>query len=348
MPLLLGGAVVLAVTLVRLRALAREKRRPSWFTVLVDEPVLGHWCASLLATLLLPVAVFVAFVGLATGAFGTHAVAASRAVAAAAFASYAFAAAVAAWGFTGRRRLIRVVYVDIPISGLARDLDGYRIVQVSDLHVGNYDSRARGLEWAARVNTLAPDLVAVTGDLVTTGTVFYEDAADVIGAMRAKDGVFVSLGNHDQSDPNALARLISERGPVVLRNASRVIRRGAAELVVAGIDDRMTRKDDLERTLEGRRAGAPTVLLSHYPDFFEAAAERGVDLVLSGHTHGGQIALPFASRRVSFSRLARQAAAGLHIRGASRLYVNAGLGTTGPPVRLGIPPEIAVLVLRRA
>ncbi|HEX7670890.1 MAG TPA: metallophosphoesterase, partial [Polyangiaceae bacterium] len=192
-----GGAAVLAVTLGRLRAMVREKRRPGWFTVLVDEPVLGHWCASLLATLLAPLLVIVGFVGVAVGAFGAgaHGLAASRIVSAAAFASYAFSAAVAAWGFTGRRRFIRVAYIDIPISGLAPDLDGYRIVQVSDLHIGNYDTKTRGLAWAARVNALGPDLVAVTGDLVTTGTVFYPDVADVIGAMRSKDGVFVSMGN---------------------------------------------------------------------------------------------------------------------------------------------------------
>jgi predicted MPP superfamily phosphohydrolase len=341
----LGGAILLAVTLLRLRAMMNDQKRPRWFTRLFDEPVLAHWCACLLATALLPVFGFVALVA---GAAGLHDGAPSHAIAVAAAASYVFSSLVAAWGFTGRRRFIRVAYVDIPIEGLSHDLDGYRIVQVSDLHIGNYDSKSRGLEWARRVNALEPDLVAVTGDLVTTGTLFYEDVAEVIGAMRARDGVFVSMGNHDQSDPDTLTRLIRARGPEVLRNASRVVRRGAAELVVAGIDDRMTGQADLERTLEGRRVGAPTVLLAHYPEFFDAAAARDVDLVLSGHTHGGQIALPFAPRQVSLSRLAKQAAPGLHIRGPSRLYVNPGLGTTGPPVRLGIPPEITVLVLRRS
>jgi predicted MPP superfamily phosphohydrolase len=113
------------------------------------------------------------------------------------------------------------------------------------------------------------------------------------------------------------------------------------------LDDWSTDRDDLDRTLAERPEGAPTVLLSHYPEFFEEAARRDVDLVLSGHTHGGQIGVPFAGR-MTLSRFARQRAAGLHERGRSRLYVHAGLGTTGPPMRLGVPPEIAVFVLRRA
>jgi hypothetical protein len=196
------------------------------------------------------------------------------------------------------------------------------------------------------VYRLEPDLVAVTGDLVTSGTEFYEDVAEVLGAVRARDGVFVSLGNHDQWDADDLTRRITLRGPAVLRNQWRVVRKGEAELVIAGLDDRMAGLDDLEATLAGRPERAPTVLMSHYPDFFEAAASRRVELVLSGHTHGGQIAVPFMARRASLSTLARQTSHGLHVRGGSRLYVNAGLGTTGPPFRLGIPPEITVFVLR--
>jgi predicted MPP superfamily phosphohydrolase len=182
--------------------------------------------------------------------------------------------------------------------------------------------------------------------LVTTGTDFYEDAAEVIAAARARDGVFVSLGNHDQWSPDDLTRRIEARGSMVLRNRWRAIRRNGAELVVAGLDDRMAGRDDLDATLAGRPERAPTVLLSHFPDFFDAAARHGVDLVLSGHTHGGQIAVPFMARRASLSTLVRQTRPGLHVRGPSRLYVNAGLGTTGPPFRLGIPPEITLFVLR--
>jgi predicted MPP superfamily phosphohydrolase len=341
---LLGGAVLFAATVWRVRGLMREGRRGPWVTRLVDMPVFAHWSASLLSFFVLfPCLVVSALVLRAAGAFAApfHTV-----IAAAGLASYAVALLLAAYGSSLRRRWVRVVHVDIPIAGLSPELDGYRIAQMSDLHIGNFDTKERGLEWARQVNRLEPDLVAVTGDLVTTGTAFYADVAEVLGAVRGRDGVFVSLGNHDQWDPDHLTRLIEARGPRVLRNAWTSIRRGGAELIVAGVDDRMTGRDDIELTLAARPPRAPTVLLSHYPEFFAEAASRRVDLVLSGHTHGGQIAVPFMARRASLSTLARQMRHGLHVRDTSRLYVHAGLGTTGPPFRLGVPPEIAVLVLR--
>ncbi len=335
------SAVLVVATSVRLRFMVKDGRRALLLTRLVDEPLLAHWCACVLAMFLLPLSAFVfasaRLVGLSRLTF-VHAE----------VVSYGFSLFVASWGLWVRRRFIRVSHVDIAIAGLSSQFDGYRIAQVSDLHIGNHDRKERGLEWAARVNRLEPDLVAVTGDLVTTGSHFYEDAADVIGALRGKDGVFVSMGNHDQKDADDFARAIEARGPSVLRNGWSAVRRGDAELVVAGIDDRLTGKDDLGLTLAGRPPDSTTVLLSHYPDFFPDAVRHGVDLMLAGHTHGGQIAVPFIARRASLSRLAGQARAGLHVKDRTRLYVNAGLGTTGPPVRVGVAPEIAMFVLRRA
>jgi predicted MPP superfamily phosphohydrolase len=337
-------ALALASTVWRLQTLVHAGRRPRWVTRLIDEPVLAHWCASVLATFLAPAAVATAF---GARAIGLLRLGAADTALHAALASYGAAVIVCAWGVWPRRRLVRITEVDVPVEGLSPELDGYRIAQLSDLHIGNFDTLSRGLAWAERTNRLGADLVTVTGDLVTAGTEFYGDVARVLGALRARDGVFVSMGNHDQADPDALARLIEAAGPTVLRNRWRMVERGGANLCVAGVDDRFTAQDDLDGTLAARPADVTTVLLSHYPDFFADAARRGVDLVLSGHTHGGQIALPFAARRVSLSRLARQEAHGLHARGRTRLYVNAGLGTTGPPIRLGVPPEIAVLTLRR-
>ncbi|HVW27237.1 MAG TPA: metallophosphoesterase [Polyangiaceae bacterium] len=356
-PLVLGAALLVGagwavaigvaaslVTAVRLQRILSEGRRSRAFVVLVDMPVFVHWSATLLATFAFwPIAVLLAFGVRALWGFDWGAF---HAVAGAGLVSYGVGLVVAAYGSTIRRHWVHVVHVEVPIAGLRPELDGYRIAQMSDLHIGNFDSKKRGLEWVDRVNRLAPDLVAVTGDLVTTGKAFYEDVADVIAALRAPGGVYVSMGNHDQWDPDELSRLIEARGPSVLRNRWRAVEKGGATLVVAGIDDRMTGQDDLDATLAGRPEHAPTVLLSHYPDFFDEAARRGVELTLSGHTHGGQIAVPFLARRASLSALAGQARHGLHVRGGSRLYVNAGLGTTGPPFRLGIAPEITMFVLR--
>lgn len=339
---IVAGALVYLATALRLQRLPSDPRRSQLVARLLDEPILAHWFAAILSTFLFPL---VAAMVLAAGALGASV---ERPLVLSAAASYALSALLSVWGVWFRRRLVRTVEHDVLVPDLPADLDGYRIAHVTDLHIGGYDRVERGLEWARHVNRLEPDLVAVTGDLVTAGARYYPDAAEVLGAFRARDGVMVSLGNHDQWNPDEFTRRIAEKGPFVLRNASRTIQRGAATLVVAGLDDWSTGRDDMRSTLAGRPPGAPTVLLSHYPEFFPEAARLGVDLVLSGHTHGGQIAMPFAERHVSLASIARYPATGLHARGASRLYLSAGLGTTGPPLRLGAAPEVAVLTLRRA
>ncbi len=321
-------------TALRLHAVALDKPRPRWVVRLVDEPMFWHWGAAFLGTLLfVPVLGVVAAIGVAP------------ALPRAALIAYALGLAISAYGVWWRRRRVVVREIDVDIVGLPAAFDGYRVAQLSDLHIGSYDGVATGERWVRLTAAARPDLVVVTGDLVTSGTAFNDAAAEVVGRLGAPDGVFVVLGNHDQWDAEGLAAAIARRGPVVLANEWRSVRRAGAELVVAGIDDRFTAKADLDRTLAGRSLDAPTLLLSHYPDFFEEAARRGVALVLSGHTHGGQIGF---GDRLNLATLSRQRPRGLVRSGPSALYVNAGLGTTGPPLRLGIPPEIAVLVLRAA
>ncbi len=247
----------------------------------------------------------------------------------------------------GIRRQPRVRRLDVTIPDLPPELDGYVVAQLSDLHVGSFDPPSRAARWVEQVNALQPDLTVVTGDLVTSGVEFYDDTAELLGRLGARDGVLVTMGNHDQWDAERFIEAIRARGPRVLLNEWTSVVRDGATLVVAGLDDRFARRDDLDRALSGRPPGAPTLLLSHYPDFFEPAAEQGVELVLSGHTHGGQIGLPLVGERFNIATLARQRARGLFRDGRSQLYVNAGLGTTGPPMRLGVPPEIALLVLKR-
>jgi predicted MPP superfamily phosphohydrolase len=181
---------------------------------------------------------------------------------------------------------------------------------------------------------------------VTSGAHWYEDAAQVIARLKGRLGVFVSLGNHDQWDPPRLVGELQRGGARVLLNAWELVGGAGAGLVIAGLDDRYTNKDDLPRTLAGRPEGVPTVLLAHYPDSFPDAVGHDVELVLSGHTHGGQIGVPFLAEHLHLGTLTRHLGGGLYRRGRSALHVSAGLGTTGPPLRLGIPPEIALLILR--
>jgi hypothetical protein len=192
---------------------------------------------------------------------------------------------------------------------------------------------------------LKPDLVVVTGDLVTSGTEFYADVAEALAHVRAPDGVVCILGNHDQWDDRSCRAALRARGIVVLENDQRTIERNGAKLVLAGLDDPYTGKADLNATLSGIPEQSPTILLSHYPEWFEPAAQRKVALVLSGHTHGGQLGVPFFGDRLNLAVLSRQRSRGLYRAGQTYLYVNAGLGTTGPPIRLGVPPEIALFTL---
>lgn len=330
-----GGAVSWRVV-----TLAHDRRRARWVTRLLDEPLFVHWGATVVASLLAVPCMAVLGTAAAVLSVESDGLAAS-----ACFGSYGLGLVIGAWAVWGRRRFVRVSRVDVEVSGLAAALDGYRIVHLSDLHIGSYDPKDRGMSWVERANALEPDLIAVTGDLVTTGTTFYDDVAEVLGSLRAPGGVFVSLGNHDQWDPDALTRAIESRGVRVLRNRWVSVEAGGAALRVGGLDDWYTGRDDLDRALCAH-PDEPTILLSHYPRFFEAAARRGADLVLSGHTHGGQLAVPGLARRLNIAALSERWFAGRYRLGSCTLHVSAGLGTTGPPMRLGVAPEIAVLALR--
>ncbi|MCP3136325.1 metallophosphoesterase [Pyxidicoccus xibeiensis] len=240
-----------------------------------------------------------------------------------------------------RRRTVRV-------EGLPPELDGYRIGQLSDVHCGPHVPEARVASWVSRLNGLDLDLVTVTGDLITHGSSHVDAVARALGGLRAKDGAFACMGNHDYfTDGEHFVRELQRHGLQVLRNRGVVVERGGARLYVAGVDDTWTSRHDLGRALAARPEGAPTVLLAHDPDLFPQAQARGVELTLSGHTHGGQLAVP-GVRRLSLARFITRWTAGLYRQGRSWLYVNRGAGTTGPPVRLGAPPELAVITLRRA
>jgi uncharacterized protein len=189
----------------------------------------------------------------------------------------------------------------------------------------------------------------VTGDLVSSGSEFHEDIAEVVAELRAPSGVFVSMGNHDYfGDGEPLVTLLGAKGVKVLRNEGVTLTRKGRPLYLAGIDDTWTRRDDMDKALEARPAGAPVVMLAHDPERFRQSAKKNVALTLSGHTHGGQIAFPFLSRWLSLSHLTHHFHLGLYRSGACQLYVHPGLGTTGPPMRLGVAPAVVILTLRAA
>lgn len=246
---------------------------------------------------------------------------------------------------SGRPRVNRRV---ISIEDLPTGLEGYRIGQLSDIHCGPNTPASRVRGWVERMNALDLDLVTVTGDLITSGDTHVAAVAEALGHLRARDGVYACMGNHDYfTDGERMVRELERAGVTVLRNRGVVVAHDGAELFVAGVDDTWTRRNDVQRALRDRPKKAVSLLLAHDPALFPEAVAHGVDLTLSGHTHGGQLAVP-GVRRWSLARLMSEFTWGLYRRGRSTLYVNRGAGTTGPPVRFGAPAELAVLFLTRA
>lgn len=243
----------------------------------------------------------------------------------------------------------RVVRTTVEVPGLPPAFHNYQVVHLSDIHCGPWTPAARVRRWVERINALGPDLVAVTGDLITTGSDYVPAVSQALGGLRARDGVFACMGNHDYfTDGEAFARALQRAGLTVLRNRGQSIERAGDSLYVAGVDDTWSRRDDVPAALEGRPEGTPTVLLAHDPLLFPEAAAAGVELTLSGHTHGGQFAVPVLHRRLNLARFASPFTVGLYRAGDSILHVSRGAGTTGPPIRLGAPAEISVLTLRAA
>jgi len=242
----------------------------------------------------------------------------------------------------------RDVRVEIELERWPRSLDGFRIAQISDIHIGPILGRRFAQHLTERVNALGADLVAVTGDLVDgrVEALFAEVAP--FAALRGRHGVYFVTGNHDHySDARAWAAHAAELGFRVLRNERVEIGGDGACFDLVGVDDHRGDMigseggEDLAAALLGRDASRPAVLLAHDPSTFKRASRSGIDLQISGHTHGGQI-WPFAA----LVRLAIPWVAGRYSVGGAQLYVSRGSGFWGPPMRLFAPAEITELVLR--
>lgn len=260
-------------------------------------------------------------------------------------------AVVALWrGARELRQGPRLTRVTVRVRRWPAALDGFRIVQISDLHIGPILDRRFAAALTAQVNALAPDLVAVTGDLVDGDVRHVGDEVAPLAGLRAPHGVFFVTGNHDYySGADAWVGRVAALGLRPLRNQRVAIGDGAAGFDLAGVEDHHahlvspTRRSDLAAALAGRDPARPVVLLAHDPLTFKEAARRGVDLQLSGHTHGGQI-WPFRY----LVRLSTPFVAGSYRRGESQLYVSRGTGFWGPALRLFAPAEIVELTIRAA
>jgi len=240
-------------------------------------------------------------------------------------------------------RELDIFIVDLPIA-----FEGFRITQITDVH----HSRIVSLGDVERVVDIAqqtkPDLFALTGDYTTAYRRFIEPCTEALGRLSAPEGVWAVLGNHDHyTDPELTTRALERTHINVMNNANTSIRRGPDTLQLAGIDDWSWAGTNWDRAFYGLQAKVPTVLLSHQPLVFDFPQAQQTSLILSGHTHGGQIKLPLLGAPARFLTKELKYAHGLFRQGNTQLYVSSGTGVIGLPVRFGMRPEISVLRLRR-
>ncbi|MFD4726319.1 metallophosphoesterase [Streptomyces seoulensis] len=347
LPVTLTGTVLFVAGLVGMPlAMARGhgRRQQDWAAIIGDTLLGSAWVLfvwSVLLGVLLRLALTVAGVG--DGQDRARIVT---------WAVLGVSAALLAWGYYEARRVPRVRRLDVELPRLGAGLDGTRVVLITDTHYGPLD-RAR---WSERVcetvNTLEADLVCHTGD-IADGTADRRRAqAAPLGTVEATRARVYVTGNHEYySEAQGWVDLMDRLGWEPLRNRHVLLERGGDTLVVAGVDDVTAESSglaghgaDLAEALTGADPDLPVLLLAHQPKFIDRAAAHGVDLQLSGHTHGGQI-WPFHY----LVRLDQPALAGLTRHGTrTQLYTSRGTGFWGPPFRVFAPSEITLLLLRAA
>jgi len=286
----------------------------------------------------------------------------------------------AAYGFVAERFHFYVREVEIPIANLPPALDGLRITQLSDIHIGSYMPVAQVRRAVGMANELKGDLAVVTGDFLTGSTDPLEDCITELSRLRAPLGVWGCNGNHEiyARAEKKSAELFQKYGMKLLRQENAELRWKGSAFNLIGVD--YQRQRDTEGVHPPMLAGVqslvrrdvPNILLSHNPNSFRKASELGIELSLAGHTHGGQVRVEILDHRWSPAEFFTPYVAGLYrrplfapsdqddneIRGfrpasslqssTSSIYVNRGLGTIGAPVRLGVPPEITLITLRCA
>jgi len=247
----------------------------------------------------------------------------------------------------------RVVRKEIGLWRWPARLDGFTIALLSDFHYDEYFSAHPVKAAVGMVNDLRPDLIALTGDFISvpwfgdsTSEVHYaEPCAQVLKKLQAPHGVWAVLGNHDAlSDPDRVTSALQAEKIPVLSNQSLAIEKDGARFWLSGVDDVLGQTADLDATLHKVPSDEAVVLLVHEPDYADRVAKHPVDLQLSGHSHGGQVKVPFIPP-LYLPELAKKYISGLYKIGGLTLYTNPGIGTVGIPVRFNCPPEITLLTL---
>ncbi len=241
-----------------------------------------------------------------------------------------------------KRRRLR-----IPVKGLEERLRGFRFTQASDLHFTHVNSGVDRL--ADTINAEEPEAVFLTGDFVSRSHRL-DPVLHFVSLLRPRFGVWAVMGNWERNEigwclrEDVIRRELAAAGAVLLNNEAQPIMGGDTALCVVGVDDALTGRPDLETALSGVPKSTTKILLSHHPSVGLQAARHDIAVTLSGHTHGGQVAIPGVPP-VWLLPLERRYLAGLFDLGGSYLYVSRGVGTTGPPFRLWAPNETATFAL---
>ena len=231
--------------------------------------------------------------------------------------------------------------VEIKLKRLPKKLDGFRIIHLSDIHHSpftNLDHIERAVKIA---NRLKPDMFVLTGDYVSHEKKYIAPVAKVLGELEAPYGTYACLGNHDHwTDPVLVAKKFRDQGIHVLVNEGFRFEARESSFWIAGVDDHMVGLTDLPAALKGSYPDEMKLLLAHNPIIFRQATRLGVDLTLSGHTHGGQVKMRDPEKRLLPKR---RLSSGLHRRKESQIYITRGIGTVVLPIRYQCPPEISLL-----
>ena len=258
--------------------------------------------------------------------------------------------AVAGYGIFVQRHNIRIREQNIPIPGLAEDLNGLRIVQLTDIHLSPFLSEKELAHAVAMANETTAHLALVTGDMITHGGDPLDACLNLLAGLRAEGGIFGCLGNHEiyAGAEDYATEQGARLGIRYLRSEAVRLKFGGAMLNMAGVDYQRFHRPYLkgaEKLVEPRMLN---VMLSHNPDVFPVAARQGYDLTIAGHTHGGQVRVEILREDLNIARFFTRYVDGLYGKDGRSIFVSRGIGTIGLPARLGAPPEVALLRLCRS
>lgn len=247
---------------------------------------------------------------------------------------------------------IETVNLELRLPRLNPAFDGYRLVQISDIHMGTGMTGAQLTRIVEMVKAEQPDAIALTGDYVTHGDIqpLLPPLAEALSQLKAKDGAFAILGNHDHwTNPTAIRKMLTNSGIIDLTNTVHTLQRGDSILHLAGVDDYWEQKADIDAVMAQMTGDGCAVLLAHEPDYADVSAATGrFDLQISGHSHGGQVRWPIINRPIHVPYLSEKYPVGQYQVGSMIQYTNRGVGTIEPKVRFNCRPEITVFSLRPA